>query len=160
MQPPPSPVDASSSSAPVTPPAAAETARDAEAAPRRDARLDALAKAGVLLVDLADHATQLATLLSDAARARNLAGGLGRRAELARALGRKLSLFSDSRTVTTTALVNDAVLALDGLAVDVEYGADFASDIRIKNQVARCRLAVVTAGSAINDARHAAATRI
>lgn len=155
MQPPTSPASASSPSAPVEP---ASGAQGSVPAPRRDARLDALAKAGVLLVDLADHATQLATLLSDAARARNLAGGLGRRAELARALGRKLSLFSDSRTVTTTALVNDAVLALDGLAVDVEYGADFASDIRIKNQVARCRLAVVTAGSAINDARHASAT--
>ncbi len=132
------------------PPAAEKTA---------DPARDALAKAGALLVDLADHATRLATLLAESARAKNLAGGLCRRAELARLLGRKLAFFSDPRALTTAALVNDAILALDGVAVDVEYAADFAGDVKIKNQVARARLAVTTAGCAIGDARHAISTR-
>ncbi len=119
----------------------------------------ALSKAGTLLVDLAEQATRLGTLLAESARAKNLAGGLCRRAELARLLGRKLAFFSDPGALATAALVNDAILALDGVAVDVEYGADFAGDVKIKNQVARARLAVTMAGCAITDARHAISAR-
>lgn len=159
MQPPTSPLNIPSLSGLGEPAPTMEPALGAEVKPRRDPARDSLAKVGLLLIDLADHATQLSTLLCDEARAKNLAGGLGRRAELTRLLGRKLSLFSDARTVSTTALVNDAVLALDGIAVDIEYASDFSAETRVKNQVARCRLAVVTAGSAIHDARHVLALR-
>lgn len=159
MQPPTSPMNAPSLPAPQEPASAVDATLGAEAKTRRDPSRDAIAKVGLLLVDLADQATQLSTLLCDEARAKNLAGGLGRRAELTRLLGRKLSLFSDARVVSTTALVNDAILSLDGIAVDIEYAADFATETRMKNQVARCRLAVVTAGSAIHDARHVLALR-
>lgn len=137
----------------------------------------AVARAGALLADLADQATKLAGLLAEAGRSRNLAGGLSRRAELARQLGRKLAVSTDAsandgaagragapfapnpRALATATLVNDAILALDGIAVDVEYAADFAGDVALKNQVARARLAVTTAGCAIEDALHALARR-
>lgn len=119
----------------------------------------AVARAGALLADLADQATKLAGLLAEAGRSRNLAGGLSRRAELARQLGRKLAVSLDPKALGTATLVNDAILALDGIAVDVEYAADFAGDVALKNQVARARLAVTTAGCAIEDALHALARR-
>ncbi len=147
MQTPTSPLNDVSAAAPSAEGGAADPAHDA------------LHKAGALLVDLAEHATKLATLLAESARAKNLAGGLCRRAELVRLLGRKLAFFSDPKALTTAALVNDAILGLDGVAVDVEYAADFAGDVKIKNHVARARLAVTTAGCAISDARAALSTR-
>lgn len=119
----------------------------------------ALSRAGSLLVDLADQATKLAALLAESGRSKNLAGGLCRRAELARLLGRKLAVSADAKSLVTATLVNDAILSLDGIAVDIEYAADFAGDVQVKNQVARSRLAVTTAGCAIEDALHALSIR-
>lgn len=119
----------------------------------------AITRAGALLVDLADQATTLGGLLAQSGRSRTLAGGLCRRAELGRQLGRKLALSTDAKALTTATLVNDAILSLDGIAVDVEYAADFAGDVPLKNQVARARLAVTTAGCAIEDALHALSRR-
>lgn len=124
---------------------------------RIDPARAALVKAGTLLVDLADQASRLAGLVAEQPKSKNLAGNLARRSELARQLGRKLALFSDPQSLSTGALVNDAILALDGVAVDVEYAAELGQDVKIKNQVARSRLAVTTSGSAIDDARRAIA---
>jgi len=136
---------------------------DAPREPRPDDRIDplraALVKAGTLLVDLADHTSKLAGFVAEHPAARALAGSLGRRAELALQLGRRLALFSDSRAAATTTIANDAILALDGVAVDVEYAAELGGDVKIKNQVARARLAVTTAGCAIDDARRVIAAR-
>ncbi len=51
--------------------------------------------------------------------------------------------------------VNDAILALDGIAVDVEYTIELGGDVKVKNQIARARLAITTTGSAIDEARQA-----
>ncbi len=115
----------------------------------------ALAKAGTLLVDLADQAMKLALFLSEVERGRSLAASLSRRAEVARQTGRKLVLFADPGGDAAMSHVNDAILALDTVAVDVEYAAEIASDVKMKNQIARARLSVTTAGSAIDEARSA-----
>lgn len=136
---------------------------DAPQSSRAEERMDPLrtlfVKAGTLLVDLADHTSKLAGFVAEHVGARAMAGSLGRRAELSRQLGRKLALFTDPRATATMAVVNDAILALDGVAVDVEYAAELGADVKIKNQVARARLAVTTAGCAIDDARRAIAAR-
>lgn len=163
------------------PMAPSNEARSVSAAPGGEELSRTLvARAGALLVDLAEQATKLAALLAEAGRTKNLAGGLCRRAELARLLGRKLAVTKGAtlretggsdddgrpgsgmspRDVVVATLVNDAVLSLDGIAVDVEYAADFAGTVALKNQVARARLAVTTAGCAIEDALHALAKRI
>jgi hypothetical protein len=115
----------------------------------------ALAKAGTLLVDLADQAMKLALFLAEEERGRSLAASLSRRAELGRQTGRKLVLFVDPSGDSAMTQVNDAILALDGIAVDVEYTSELAGDVKVKNQIARARLAITTTGSAIDDARHA-----
>lgn len=125
---------------------------------RVDPVLVALVKAGNLLVDLADQALKLAVFIADEERARSLSGSLCRRAELTRHIGRKLALSSDSGGDPTT-LVNDAILALDGVAIDVEYASELGHEVKIKNQIARARLAVTTAGCAIDDARHVLAAQ-
>jgi hypothetical protein len=117
----------------------------------------ALIKAGTLLVDLSDQATKLAGLLAEHPRARVLAGSLCRRAEAMRQVGRKLALFCDPKALSTATLMNDAILALDGVALDVEHAAELSGEVKIKNQVARSRLAVTVAGCAIDDARRASA---
>ncbi|MBK8258872.1 MAG: hypothetical protein IPK82_40215 [Polyangiaceae bacterium] len=119
----------------------------------------ALAKAGVLLLDLADQATKLGVLVADLAAARTLAGSLCRRAELARQLGRRLAISPSTENVDSQSLVNEAILALDGIGIDVEYAADFSVESKIKNQVARSRLAVTMAGCAIDDARRVIAAQ-
>ena len=115
----------------------------------------ALAKAGTFLVDLADQAIKLALLLAEDDRGRSLAASLSRRSELARLLGRKLVLLVDPTGETAMTHVNDAILALDGVAVDVEYASEIAGDVKVKNQLARARVSVMAAGSAIDEARRA-----
>lgn len=125
-------------------------------APPEPARA-ALIKAGTLLVDLADQAMKLAALVAEHPRSRSLAGTLCRRAEAMRQIGRKLALFCDPKALSTATLMNDAILALDGVALDVEYSAELGAEVRIKNQVARSRLAVTVAGCAIDEARRSSA---
>jgi hypothetical protein len=117
----------------------------------------ALAKAGALLVDLAEQATKLGVFVADHPTASTLAGSLCRRADLARQIGKRIAVSLETDESDATTLVNDAILALDGVAVDVEYAAELASETKIKNQIARARLAVTTAGCAIDEARHAVA---
>jgi hypothetical protein len=123
----------------------------------------ALAKAGTLLVDLADQALRLGVFMADHDSARTLAGSLCRRAEVARQIGRRLALRPmpphDADECDATTLVNDAILALDGVAFDVEYASELASERKIKNQIARARLAVMTAGGAIDEVRRVVAAQ-
>jgi hypothetical protein len=109
----------------------------------------------MLLVDLADHATRLAGFLAEHAAGKTLAGDLCRRSDAARQLGRKLALSPAPTAVSTTALLNDAILALDGVALDVEHASEVAADVKVKNQIARARLAVTTSACAIEDIRRA-----
>lgn len=118
----------------------------------------ALAKAGTLLIDLADQAMKLALLLAEEERGRSLAASLSRRTELARQIGRKLVLLPDPRGEAAMTHVNDAILALDGVAVDVEYASEMAGDVKTKRQLARARVSITAAGSAIDDARNAVST--
>ncbi|MEZ4298717.1 MAG: hypothetical protein R3B70_27450 [Polyangiaceae bacterium] len=135
---------------------------DKEAATSLSADLDddrvdpvrsSLAKAGTLLLDLSDQAMKLGVFIADHDTARTLAGSLCRRAELTRHLGRRLAISYESEEADATTLLNDAILALDGVAVDVEYAAEVSTEAKIKNQVARSRLAVTMAGCAIDDTR-------
>lgn len=119
----------------------------------------ALAKAGTLLLDLAEQSMKLGVFVADHASARTLAGSLCRRAELARQIGRRLAVTFETDPSDATTLVNDAILALDGVAVDVEYAMDLAAQAKIKNQIARARLAVTMAGCAIDEARRALAAQ-
>lgn len=134
-------------------------AERAAASEGRDLAAIAVARAGALLAELAEEATSLAGLLAEQGRSRNLASVLCRRAELAGQLGRKLARVADSRPIATTTLLNDAILSLDGIAVDVEYASDFANDVVLRNQVARARLAVTTTGCSLEDALRALAAR-
>ncbi len=124
-----------------------------------DSTVAELTKAGILLVDLAVQATKLASFIAENESARQLAGSLCLRAEGARSLGRKLALSPESTGDQIGTLLNDAILALDGVAIEVEYASEVNRDIKVKNQVARARLAVTTAGTAIDDARRAFAAR-
>lgn len=119
----------------------------------------ALAKAGTLLLDLAEQAMKLGVFVADHAAARTLAGSLCRRAELARQLGRRLAVTFETDESDATTLLNDAILALDGLAVDIEYACEHRDESKIKNQIARARLAVTMAGCAIDDARRVMAAQ-
>jgi hypothetical protein len=120
----------------------------------------ALAKAGTLLLDLADQALRLGVFVADHEAARTLAGSLCRRAELARRIGRRLAVPGDKGDIDASMLFNDAILALDGVAVDVEYASELASESKIKNQVARARLAVTMAGCSIDEARRVLAAHV
>lgn len=108
-------------------------------------------KAGDLFVDLADQAVILAGLVAEHRGSRLLAGSMGRRAELLRQVGRALRTVAPN--IEQVTLVNDAILALDAIAVDVELAGEVGSEVKLRNQVARARLAVTVAGSAIDDAR-------
>lgn len=119
----------------------------------------ALGRAGALLMDLAEQAMKLGVFVADHTPSRALAGSLCRRSELARQLGRKLVTSSDSKESDATTLLNDSILALDGVAVDVEYASELAAHVKIKNQVARARLAVTMAGCAIDEVRRVAAAQ-
>lgn len=138
-------------------------AKDATLSAPHDGPVDpvraALAKTGTLLIDLADQATKLGVFVADHASARTLAGSLCRRGELARQIGRRLAVSFDADESDATTLVNDAILALDGIAVDVEYATELAGEARIKNQIARARLAVTMAGCSIDEARRVMAAQ-
>lgn len=128
---------------------------------RVDPVLGALAKAGTLLLDLAEQAMKLGVFIADHDTARTLAGSLCRRAELARQIARRLALPADDGDGDgdATTLLNDAILSLDGVAGDVEYASELAGEVKIKNQIARARLAVTMAGCSIDEARRVMAAQ-
>lgn len=132
---------------------ASEKAAVEPCADRVDPVLSALAKAGTLLLDLSDQALKLGVFVADHEPSRILAGSLCRRADLARQIGRRLAVPSGRNDEDAVTCLNDAILALDGVAVDVEHAGELASHVKIKNQVARARLAVTMAGCSIDEAR-------
>ena len=126
---------------------------------RVDPVLGALAKVGTLLLDLAEQAMKLGVFIADHDMVRTLVGSLCRRAELVRQIVRRLAVPADDRDGDATTLLNDAILSLDGVAGDVEYASELAGEVKIKNQIARARLAVTMAGCSIDEARRVMAAQ-
>lgn len=97
-------------------------------------------------INLASLAFSLAVVVAQIPNAGLLSASVCRRAEWVLRVGRDLANGSNE------ARLNDAVLALDSIAADIEYAHDHKADVQ------KARAAVTAAGRAIDEVRRLGAT--